>query len=125
MPPVTGGFPLAMSANSSGTGTICVTTSARRAKADIRDIEVDPYRILDVRPRDWLDRVALEADPALTTRTPGVVAEEVEDAGLSEFVTYHNDQVQGVMYDRLPVLFIPIIKDLIKRIETLEGTRNG
>lgn len=125
MPPITGGFPLAMSSNSGGTGTICVTTSSRRAKADIRDIEVDPYRILDVRPRDWLDRVALEADPTLTTRTPGVVAEEVEDAGLSEFVTYHNDQVQGVMYDRLPVLFIPIIKDLIKRIETLEGTRNG
>lgn len=84
--------------------------SARRLKMDIRPLpdEVDPYRLLSVSPRTWVDRTQMEeyanyledrAPDGPNTgawdwaarkpvRIPGLVAEEVLDAGLPTFVTY-------------------------------------
>lgn len=54
-------------------------------------------------------------------KVPGVIAEEVEDAGLGMFCEYdENGELTGVMYDRLPLLLIPIVKDLVERIKKLE-----
>lgn len=57
---------------------------------------------------------ALDPDQAATNpmrRVPGVIAEEVRDAGLDEFVVYDaNGEVEGVMYDRLGVALIPVVK---------------
>lgn len=59
-------------------------------------------------------------------RTVGLVAEDVEEAGLSEFVSYGADgDVEGIGYDRLWIHLIPVIKDQQKRIEKLEATING
>ena len=103
-------------------GGIWLSTSARRFKRDIRDIDTDPYRILDVPVRDWVDATAAMDDDTYSTRTPGVVAEEVEDAGLAAFVTYNEDgQTSGVMYDRLPLLLIPVVRDLRARLDRLEN----
>ena len=53
---------------------------------------------------------------------PGVVAEEVEAAGLSEFCSYDEaGQLVEVQYDRLPLLLIPLVRDLRDRITRLEG----
>ena len=50
-----------------------------------------------------------------------VVAEDVADAGLSQFVTYDEEgQVDGLMYDRLWVTLIPVVKDLASRLRVLE-----
>ena len=51
---------------------------------------------------------------------PGLVAEEVEEAGLTEYVTYRGGQTSGVRYDRLWTLLIPIVKDLSARLEAAE-----
>lgn len=103
-------------------GNFYRTTSARRFKNDIRDIGADPYRVLDVPVRDWVDATIATDDDSYQTRTPGVVAEEVEDVGLEQFVTYDEDgQTSGVMYDRLPLLLIPVVRDLRDRITKLEG----
>lgn len=128
-------------------GAVWLSTSARRFKKDIQDVGVDPYKLLDVPVRDWIDaaqqdmraeaelkrsrarsnKTRAEADALLAERpeprrTPGVVAEEVEAAGLGMFVTYNNDgETSGVMYDRLPLLLIPLVADLRARVERLEN----
>ena len=131
------------------TGWIAKTGSARKLKLDIQDVPQEwGDKILDVPARTWFDRgemqraaskrvaeragddilderrreVLSEFDaPSTLRRIPGVVAEEVEEAGLSEFVTYEDDgEVQGVMYDRLWVALIPAVRALRDRVEHLE-----
>src|SRR5699024_4050541 len=52
-------------------------------------------------------------------RIPGLIAEEIEKAGLFEFVTYRDGEIDGVMYDRIPILFIPILRDHEDKINKL------
>ena len=99
------------------------SSSARRFKTDIRDISTDPAHILDVRVRDWKDKGAVaNGDLEGQLRVPGVIAEELEELGLDQFVTYDEDgQTSGVLYDRLPLLLIPVVRDLHDRLERLEN----
>lgn len=100
-------------------------SSARRYKYAIETV-MDAERLLNVEPRSWYDSgatdsyadyveggdVKLENIPNLK-RIPGVVAEEVEDAGLGMYCTYETDgTIQGVSYDRLWTLLIPLVKQL-------------
>lgn len=117
-------------------------TSARRFKLNIADYQAGGS-ILDVNPRDWLDRTQVEEyadaltaeyhheplsqtqqstlEPVPWRRIPGLVAEEVAAAGLAEFVTYNTEgEVDGLMYDRLWITLIPIIRDLAARLDHLE-----
>ncbi|SKF61449.1 Uncharacterised protein [Mycobacteroides abscessus subsp. abscessus] len=110
--------------------------SARKLKINIQDqaTEFDPWALLNVPARIWSDRAEVEArrdkmngvENTLGVeaygRIPGVVAEEVADAGLHQFVTRNPDtgEVEGVMYDRLWTPLIPIVKDLLARVEALE-----
>lgn len=104
----------------STSGYVLYVTSARKAKTDIRTVE-HPERILDVPIRHWVDAAQLDEDPSYSTRTPGVVAEEVESAGLGDWVTRHGDgEIAGVMYDRLPLLLIPLVRELRDRVTALE-----
>lgn len=135
-----GGIPLAIVDGSNGQGwSVAYQGSARRLKMDITTVE-RPERVLDLQPRDWYDRAEYEAyanyleDHApggagsgkwdahsqKPSRVPGLVAEEVEEAGLTEYVTYRNGQTSGVRYDRLWTLLIPIVKDLSARLEAAE-----
>ena len=135
-------------------GVLYQTTSLRRAKVGIAGVPATlADRILSVPVRDWIDRGAQErekqarvvlANPESSEadrenaemtlreglrRIPGVIAEEVMDAGLAEFCTFdENGALNGVMYDRLPLLLIPLVKqlrgevvDLRTRIDQLEG----
>lgn len=59
-------------------------------------------------------------------RAVGLIAEDVESAGLKEHVSYGADgEVEGIAYDRLWIQLIPIIKDQQKRIEQMEAIING
>lgn len=105
-------------------GRLHFGTSARRFKNDIQDIPEDwPERILDLNPKTWIDAGEAaehkEGDPPLR-RVPGLVAEDVEDAGLSAYVTYADGQVQGLSYDRLWTLLIPVVRKQRDRITDLE-----
>src|SRR5690625_2203711 len=105
-------------------GTLARSTSSRRFKNDIQDIPEDwAERILDLNPKTWIDAGEAaehkEGDPPLR-RVPGLVAEDVEDAGLSAYVTYADGQVQGLSYDRLWTLFIPVVRKQRDRITDLE-----
>lgn len=54
-------------------------------------------------------------------RIPGVVAEDLNDAGLEIFVRYDEDGLpQSVRYDRIGPALIPIIRRLRDRVDALE-----
>lgn len=71
-----------------------------------------------------------KAPEAALQEIPGLVAEEVMAAGLGEYVTHANDpvtgdpSVEGVAYDRLWTLLIPLIRADRARIDHLEHLLN-
>lgn len=124
-----------------GAGTLERSTSARKYKLLEEPISEEfPYNILKLNPKTWFYKSAVEqfaseiersedltdSDIPYLERIGGLIAEDVEDAGLSLFVHYSNPdenghrEVEGLMYDRLWVLLIPLVRELFNRVETLE-----
>jgi hypothetical protein len=125
-------------------GVIGRTTSATKYKLEIDDSKVDPYKILDLNPKTWYDKAATEAyADALTRehagevvdwaeldipqleRVSGLIAEDVIAAGLPEYATYEFNEdgtceVEGLMYDRLWTLLIPVVRDQKEEITLLK-----
>lgn len=105
-------------------GLMAQTSSLKKYKIDIADISVDPELVLNVPVRDWFDKEDYDRNgesPDGLRRVPGVVAEELVGAGLSQFCTFNPDgELTGVMYDRLPLLLIPIVKTILNRLDRLE-----
>lgn len=131
-------------------------TSSRRSKVAIEDLDPDlARRLFEVPVRTWFDRTQVEAHAAALEATasgvlspetvehaqyaaewgvplrriPGVVAEEVEAAGLEDFVTYEPDpdnpdqqRTAGVMYDRMWTLLIPLVREQDAKVRELEAT---
>lgn len=136
----------------------------RRDSSSVRykvAIEPQPHpadAILSVEPKTWFEKQAAETIAAYETaveqgeeitpeaqqayddaaplhRIPGLIAEEVADAGLDMFVTYTTDEhgnrvPDGLMYDRLWTLLIPLVKELRttnteleQRVAALEASR--
>lgn len=102
------------------TGIVRRSTSARRYKHDIADLEVDPDTVLQLRPRTWRDKHEVEQDPDTTQRVPGFVAEELVDIGLDVFVTHNdNGEVESIAYDRLTAALIPLLRRQQQQIDAL------
>ena len=119
-------------------------TSASKYKLDITPINENnsyPYNILKLSPKQWFDKGEIEryseyltfectgenmddeyktlcldgsADPYY-----GLIAEDVEAAGLEKFCVYGkedengNKEIEGIRYDKLPILLIPIMRDIV------------
>jgi len=141
-------------------GTLARSTSASKYKLMIKKIDTDALaeRILDIEPKSWFDKPATEQyadyltkkyngeniDPETEYMTPlkrhhGLIAEDVVAAGLDMYVDRdHNGEIEGIEYDRLWTLLIPLVRDqrntitklneeihsLQQRIEKLE-TKEG
>lgn len=121
-------------------GVIGRTTSATKYKLEIDNWKVDPYKILDLNPKTWYDKAATEAyADALTRehagevvdwaeldipqleRVSGVIAEDVIAAGATfEFNEDGTREVEGLMYDRLWTLLIPVVRDQKEEITLLK-----
>lgn len=88
------------------------STSSRRYKTDLGDYAA-PRTILDLKPRTYRDKTEAEADPDTARTHVGLVAEEVHDLGLHEYVTYDDQgRPDAVRYDRLAVGLLGIVQDL-------------
>lgn len=120
-------------------------TSAARYKLCIKNVETINYaeNILKLNPRSWVDKAGAESfadyltendgcaeglnesgvDIPYLDRHYGLIAEEVEQAGLKEYVSYgdRNEEgireTEGIEYDRLWTLLIPVVRDLKKYAE--------
>lgn len=124
-----------------GEGTLGRTTSRRDSKDAIEDAPSTwADKLLNLRPRTWFDRGAgatlanlLEREAAgeeidwssedipTLVRIPGFVAEEVEEVGLKEFVTYDKDgDVSGVAYDRIPAALVMLAQRQQTQINELQ-----
>ncbi|RCK12337.1 hypothetical protein DT075_14505 [Bacillus licheniformis] len=125
-------------------GTFHKVTSSQKYKINIEEFPNDrAENILKLNPKTWFDKKAVEAygeilesgqeddeNKPYIERIPGLIAEEVFEAGLKEFVFFGkpdengNREIEGIMYDRLFALLIPIVRDLKTRIENIESTLN-
>jgi hypothetical protein len=118
-------------------GVIRRSTSSIRYKTDVQphEIDLDALRSLrvvtflarnEVEEHDrWAERAAVGGDPEpepTVRRYVGVIAEEVHEAGLTEFVAYHDEtgEPDSVMYDRFVLGALQLIERQAARIDGLE-----
>lgn len=113
---------------------IRVVTSSRRYKQDIEDAPDQATNLLGVKGRTWRDRTEVAEDPDTEARHVGYIAEELDAAGLSEYVK-RDDQGRpdAIRYDRLTVPLVQLaqrqqaqldaqaeqIADLVRRVDAL------
>lgn len=129
-------------------GTLGRRTSARKYKAEEQTVSPDSYAdaLLSIEHKSWYDREELERsrmlakyreenpmtpitadlaeamDESELPRHVGAIADDFDEAGLSQFVTYGDyGQVEGLQYNLIGVALIPIVKQLRDRIEELEA----
>lgn len=128
-------------------------TSASKYKLNINDINEDesyPYRILKINPKQWFDKSCVETYSEYMTDTLynsdglseqqkeryqmdladasidpiyGLIAEDVETAGLGKYCYYKtiddNKELDGIQYDKLTTLLIPIVRDLVLSMQEI------
>ncbi|MBT2615133.1 collagen-like protein [Bacillus sp. ISL-78] len=127
-------------------GVLGRATSATKYKLEIEESAVDPYKILNLNPKTWYDKSATEAyadtltseqagevvdwdevDIPALSRVPGLIAEDVIAVGLPEYASYGEfkedgtREVEGLMYDRLWTLLIPIVREHKEEIALLKN----
>lgn len=101
-------------------GLIRRNTSSRRHKLDIKDFHASPRTVLDLKPRTWRDRGEVSDDPKTDRWHVGLIAEEVDEIGLTAFVDYDADgQPESVTYDRLCVALLGVVKDQQRQLDAL------
>lgn len=109
-------------------GAIVRASSASKYKTNIeRSFETEMgERILEVPTAHWLDKAEVR-NKALNPQAPdprryfGMIADDLDDAGLTELVEYNeNGEVEGLMYDRIALTLIPLIRNYRDRITELE-----
>jgi len=117
-------------------GRVGRSTSASKYKLAIArsDDTSQADRLMTLNPASWNDKVATEkmseslsngeipVEPEINLkRHYGLIAEDLRDAGLDEFlITGKDGQIEGIEYDRLWTVLIPKIKQLNNRINELE-----
>lgn len=107
-------------------GQVQRISSLNKFKVEQEHLTVDGVLgLLDLTPKTWYDLSQVAANGGSTEglrRIPGVVAEDVQEHAPT-FAIY-NDQgdLQGVAYDRIGVALIPLVRDLVDRVEELEAS---
>lgn len=102
-------------------GLIKRVTSARKYKTDIADAQFNTQDVLSLRPRIWRNKKEVESNPETTNWNVGLIAEEVEQAGLGIFVNYDEDgEPDSLVYDRIVVALLDVVKEQNRRIASLE-----
>ncbi|WP_236945132.1 phage tail protein [Lactiplantibacillus plantarum] len=110
-------------------GAIVRASSASKYKTNIeRSFDTGMgERILEVPTAHWFDKAEV-INKALDPQAPdprryfGMIAEDIDDSGLTELVEYNDKgEVEGIMYDRVTLTLIPIIRNYRDRITKLES----
>lgn len=87
--------------------------SARRFKEQIEAHDLDPARVLALRPVSY-QRVGGDG-----SREYGLIADDVADL-VPELVTWFDGQIDGVRYDLLAVALLDVVRDQQGRLDRLE-----
>lgn len=122
-------------------GTLGRVVSSKKYKLNIEEYPDDKLEnILKLKPKTWFDKQVAESyaeilesnssddgDRPYLERVPGLIAEDLYEAGLKEYLFWSDPdengerQIEGVMYDRLYALLIPIVKELKDKVYVLEN----
>ncbi|WP_437137477.1 phage tail spike protein [Bacillus safensis] len=122
-------------------GTLGRVVSSKKYKLSIEEYPDDKLEnILKLKPKTWFDKQVAESyaeilesnssddgDRPYLERVPGLIAEDLYEAGLKEYLFWSDPdengerQIEGVMYDRLYALLIPIVKELKDKMYVLEN----
>lgn len=108
-------------------GRIYRVSSSLRYKTDVSAAEVDPAAVLSLQGRTWVDKASEDDQGA--RRHVGFIAEELDAAGLTDFVDYDDEgRPDAIQYDRLSVGLLAVVKSqqaqldaLSARLDALEG----
>lgn len=106
-------------------GALVRATSARKYKTDIKnDVPLtDSEKLLNIPLSTW-DDIAELKERGKSRRYFGMIAEEVAEAGLDYLVTREPDgTIEGLEYDRIALLLIPMVKQLKDEIKELKDER--
>lgn len=102
------------------TGQLLRSTSSRRYKQDIETAQVDPAAVLSLEPRTWRDRAQVADDPDTDRRYVGFIAEELDEAGLGQFVEYDDQgRPDAIQYDRLSAALLVVVKQQQQQLDAL------
>ncbi|MGE6629615.1 phage tail spike protein [Bacillus sp. NPDC077027] len=129
-------------------GTFGRSTSASKYKMEIKEVDTDDLapKILELNPKSWFDKNATEMyaeyltaqnkgekinldviDLPYLERHYGLIAEDLVEAGLGMYVIWGEPdnetgerQVEGIEYDRLWTMLIPLVKEQRNQINSLE-----
>ena len=127
-------------------GTIYRSSSASKYKLDIQEkTDCDFSKVLDLKPKEWFDKGNTERHAERLTkiangeevgdlvdsdpieRVSGLIAEDLIEVGLEDYVTwgdYKEDgtrEPEGIQYDRLWTCLIPVVKQQKEQIASLEA----
>ena len=112
-------------------GKMYVTTSASRFKQNIKRNYDTTYgnKLLNLPTATWKDKYEVKKyEAGEIDHKPrsyyGMIAEDLDKAGLDMLVTKENGKITGIQYDRIGVALIPVIKELKEKIKRLESKIN-
>jgi hypothetical protein len=100
-----------------------VQNSSRKYKKNIEIFNV-PESLLEISPVTFIyDETKTQvADTDINVRHFGAIAEDFVDRGISEVIAFSPDgSIDGIEYNKIAVLLIPLIKQQKDRIEDLES----
>ena len=105
-------------------GSLLRVTSAKKYKEDIKDYKVGLDAVNQMNPVSYKSKKDMHnsADEKIDDKTyAGLLADDIHDLGLSEFVEYGEDgEVEGLFYERMVSVCINAIKELSAKVEDLE-----
>lgn len=118
--PVASGY-AAMYRNSDG--RVGISPSARRFKKDITERAYTVEQLRAIRVVSYRLKAAVYGDGWEDAPIDvGVIAEELIDAGLAEFVVFdQDDQPLSVHYERLALVAIGALQETLDRLDTIEA----
>ena len=101
-------------------GTLIHGTSSLRYKTNVQDAWYGLKEVLSIRPVTYQGKV--EKEQGNNETVGGFIAEEIDAAGLKEFVVYNEDgEPDALRYDMMVSLMAAAIKELNAKIEALEA----
>jgi phage minor structural protein len=111
-------------------GALVRSTSASKYKVNIkRDRSTDlAERLLTVPNAHWLDKAAIERyasgeQKELPQKNFGLIAEDLEAAGLDDLVVRGPDgELEGIQYDRIAAALLPLLAQMKTEIDELKAT---
>ena len=92
-------------------GVIHRVSSSEKYKKNISpidDIINKGNALLTITPKKWQDKNN-DKDTQV-----GLIAEDLEKVGLSDFLFYKDGKPEGIQYDRLFILLMPLIKNIME-----------